>query len=87
MAEYEITQQTEDGYDTYVVCNFRADMTQASCSVEVDFGSAWDTTPFQVADGRHDTKQIAALLMAWMEGDWYSKTRPVTVKEIVNDNV
>ena len=50
--------------------------------MEVDYGGEWDATPFQVADGKHDTTRIAELLMAWMEGDWYSKERPVTVKEI-----
>lgn len=82
MAEYEVTQQTEDGYDSYPVFNFRADMAQASSPVEVDYGGEWDATPFQVADGRHDPARTAELLMAWMKGDWYSTERPVTVKEV-----
>ena len=82
MAKYEITQATEDGYDDYVVFNFRCDLAQAACPVEIDFGSEWDATPFQVADGQHDAKQVAELLMKWQEGDWYSMSRPFTVKEV-----
>ena len=82
MNVYEITQRTEDGYEDYPVLTFRANMGQATSPVEVDYGGEWDATPFQVADGRHDTSRIAELLMAWMEGDWYSKERPVTVKEV-----
>ena len=82
MSVYEIHQRTEDGYEDYPVLTFRADMAQSTSPVEVDYGGEWDATPFQVADGRHDTSRIAELLMAWMEGDWYSKERPVTVKEV-----
>ena len=85
MSEYEVTQQTEDGYESYPVFTFRADMAQASSPVEMDHGGEWDATPFQVADGRHNTTRIAELLMAWMEGDWYSKERPVTVKEVSDE--
>jgi hypothetical protein len=47
-------------------------------------GGEWDATPVQVADGRHDEKEIAHLLMSWVGGDWYSMDRPITVKEIDN---
>ena len=82
MAEYEVTQATEDGYDNYVVFNYRADLAQASSPVEIDYGGEWNATPFQTADGRHDPKLTAELLMAWLEGDWYSKYRDFTVKEV-----
>lgn len=84
MAEYEITQATEDGYDSYVVFNFRCELTQASCPVEIQFGDDWDATPFQVADGRHDANRVAELLAGWQQGDWYSMSRPFTVKELSN---
>lgn len=84
MSEYEITQETEDGCDNYVVFNFRCDLAQAACPVEIQFGDDWDATPFQVADGRHDAKRVAELLMCWQQGDWYSMFRPFTVKEVVH---
>lgn len=84
VSEYEITQETEDGYDNYAVFNFRCDLTQAACPVEIQFGDDWDATPFQVADGRHDAKRVAELLMCWQKGDWYSMLRPFTVKEVVH---
>lgn len=81
MSVYEVTQQTEDGYDTYEVCLFRADLSQASCPVEIHDGRRFDATPFQVADGRHDAEQIATLLMEWMglDGEAYSSERPFSV--------
>lgn len=82
---YEVTQETEDGYEQYEVCKFRADLSQAACPVEIAFDGVWDATPFQVADGRHDEKQIAGLLMSWLEGDWYSKDRPVKVRDITDE--
>jgi hypothetical protein len=84
MAEYEVTQAAEDGYDNYVVFNYRADLAQAASPVEIDMGGEWDATPIQVADGKHDEKEIAHLLMSWVGGDWYSMDRPITVKEIDN---
>lgn len=83
---YEVTQETEDGYERYEVCQFRADLSQAACPVEIACCGGWDGTPFQVADGRHDEKQIAGLLMAWMAGDWYSNDRPVRVRDITDES-
>ena len=82
MAVYAITQNTADGHDNYLVFNFRCDLTQAACPVEIEFGGEWDATPFQVADGRHDAKQVAEALMRWQAGDWYSMSRPFAVKEV-----
>lgn len=84
MADYEVTQETADGYESYLVFNFRADLREASRPVEIDYGGEWDATPFQTADGGHDPKRIAELLMDWVGGDWYSKERPITVKEDSN---
>lgn len=82
MTVYEVTQQTEDGYDTYEVCLFRADLSQASCPVEIHNGRGWDATPVQVADGQHSLGRIALLLMAWLgsDGDAYDSKRPFDVR-------
>lgn len=85
MAVYEITQETEDGYEKYDVFQFRCDLTQAACPVEIEGHPGWSATPFQVADGRHDARQVAELLMEWQEGDWYSMSRRFTVKEVGDD--
>ena len=82
MAVYEITQETEGGHDSYVVFNFRCDLSQAACPVEIEFGGEWDATPFTAADGKQDANQVAELLMKWQVGDWYSMSRPFTVMEV-----
>lgn len=86
MADYVVTQETEDGYDTYDICTFRADLSQASCPVEIHNGKGWDATPFQVADGIHEEREIARLLMRWMglDGECYSLKRPYRVREVTH---
>ena len=82
MTVYEVTQQTEDGYDTYEVCLFRADLSQASGPVEIHNGRGWEDTPFQVASGKHDGRAIALLLMGWLglDGEAYSTEREFEVQ-------
>lgn len=82
MTVYEVTQQTEDGYDNYDICLFRADLSQAACPVEMHDGRRWSATPFQVADGRHSEREIALLLMAWigMDGEAYDSEREFEVR-------
>ena len=82
MAEYAVTQMTEDGYNDYLVFKFRCDLSHASSPVEIAWGGVWDATPFHSADGRRSQEEVALLLMQWVGGDWYSMSRPITVKEI-----
>lgn len=80
-ATFTVTQETEDGYDTYDICVFNADLLQAACPVTIRNGDAWESTPFQVADGRHCEDEIARMLMVWMglDGECYSTSRPFRV--------
>lgn len=82
MAEYEITQLTEDGYEEYSVFNFRCDLTQASCPVEIQSVGGWEVTPFQAADGDHDEKYIAKILLSWKNWDSYNNRRPFRLKRV-----
>jgi hypothetical protein len=84
MTAYAVTQQTEDGYDTYDVLTFRADLAQAASPVEIQGDSGWESTPFQVADCRHSQREAARLLMEWigLDGECYSTERPFDVKEV-----
>ena len=88
MEIYCVTQATEDGYDEYEIGRFRADLTQAACPVEVWDGVHWDTTPIQVADGRHRAHELAELWLRWMglDGECYSLERPFTVEEVSDDD-
>lgn len=44
----------------------RADFAQAASPIEACFdGGRWQTTPYQVADARHDARQALLLVLGW----------------------
>ena len=59
------------GFDRLVL---KCDLAQASSPIRYlggDDDDEWVTTPYQVADARHDEHEAVALVVAWLGGEYY----------------